>query len=253
MLPSFKRVTCRIPIKNRIFDSNWRFHRIVKSSNTSRKFSGILSKSRIDDVSRKGISVSDKHSSALLSSAVAGKCTVDNADVSIPSRPQTATTIFSLVISKSAVCYSKIRISLTDSTSQTSSSCCILNSFIINKSAIFQDNFIWQITKQKGCASFSRSDIAIKNAVADSNSSGNRARGCIGTRSISAIDVNCPANAFICLVTGEFRVVDRHAAQQVINSSAVAAFVVGKFAICDSQNTPTFGGDRTATAFGIIC
>jgi exopolysaccharide biosynthesis protein len=70
--------------------------------------------------------------------------------------------------------------------------------------------------------------------------------------SISTIDVNCPANACCCHVAGEFRVFDRHAAQQVINSTAEAAFVVGKFAISDSQSTPAFSGNRAATAFGII-
>src|SRR4028118_206757 len=127
----------------------------------------------------------------------------------------------------------------------------MFDSLVINKSAVFQNKFILEITKQKGCASFSCPDIAIKNAVADSNISRNRTSGCIGPRSISAIDVNCPANAVICAIAGEFRVFDRQVAQQVINSSAVAAFVVGKFAISDCQRTTAFSCDRAATAFGI--
>jgi exopolysaccharide biosynthesis protein len=55
-----------------------------------------------------------------------------------------------------------------------------------------------------------------------------------------------------CHVAGEFRVFDRHAAQQVINSTAEAAFVVGKFAISDSQSTPAFSDNRAATAFAIL-
>src|SRR4028118_440687 len=126
----------------------------------------------------------------------------------------------------------------------------MFDSLVINKSAVFQNDFILEITKYKCCASFSCPDIAIKNAVPDNNISGNRTSGCIGSRSISAIDVNCPANASIYAVAGECRVFDRHAAQQVINSTAEAAFVVGKFAIFDSQSTPAFSGNRAATAFG---
>jgi hypothetical protein len=84
VLPNFIRISCRIPIKNRIFHSNWRFHNIAKNTNTSGILtSTIISKSGINDVSPKEIVLTDKQSPALRSSAVAGKCTVSNGGISL--------------------------------------------------------------------------------------------------------------------------------------------------------------------------
>jgi hypothetical protein len=84
VLPNFIRISCRIPIKNRIFHSNWRFRNIAKNTNTSGILtSTIISKSGISDVSPKEIVLTDKHSSTRISSVVAGKCTVNNAGISL--------------------------------------------------------------------------------------------------------------------------------------------------------------------------
>jgi hypothetical protein len=138
------RIICRIPIKNRIADSNWRVHRISKNTNTSRiSISDIISKSGIIDVSRKGISSIDKHSSTNITSPVAGKCTVGNVDISTFSQPQTAAVSLGCVVAKKAVYHCQIGIALADAASSTSE----IDSSIVNKSAIFQQHPIARVAK----------------------------------------------------------------------------------------------------------
>jgi hypothetical protein len=147
VLPNFIRISCRIPIKNRIFDTNWRFLKIAKNTNSSTILTRIIRKSGISDVSRKGIFLTGKDSSTHINSAVAGKCTVKNADISLFSQPQTAAVILGCVVGKGGVYHLQIRIALADSASRTSNSCFILNSFIVNKSGIFQNHLILKIAK----------------------------------------------------------------------------------------------------------
>jgi hypothetical protein len=138
------RIICLIPIKNGIFDSYWRVDRIFKNTNSSRiSISDIISKSGISDVSRKGISSIDKHCSTNITSLVAGKCTVGNGGISTFSQPQTAAVSLGCIVAKKGVCHCKIGIALADAASSTS----LLNSFIVNNSAIFQQHPIARIAK----------------------------------------------------------------------------------------------------------
>jgi hypothetical protein len=138
------RIICLIPIKNGISDSYWRIHRIFKNTNSSRiSISDIISKSGISDVSRKGIISIDKHCSTNTTSPVAGKCSVGNVGISLFSQPQTAAVSLRCVVAKKAVYHCQIGIALADAASRTS----LLNSFIVNKSAIFQQHPIARIAK----------------------------------------------------------------------------------------------------------
>jgi hypothetical protein len=138
------RIICPIPIKNGISDSYWRIHRISKNTNTSRiSISDIISKSGISDVSRKRISSIDKHCSTNITSPVFGKCTVGNVDISPFSQPQTAAVSLGCVVAKIAVSHCQIGIALADAASGRS----LINSSIVNKSAIFQQHLIGRIAK----------------------------------------------------------------------------------------------------------
>jgi hypothetical protein len=144
VLPSFIRIICRIPIKNGIFDNNWRLLSILKNTNSSPKsLSDIISKSGINDVSRKVICYTVKDCSTNMTSPVAGKCSVGNVDISLFSQPESAAISLGCVVAKKAVYHFHIGIAMADGASISS----LPNSFIVNKVTIFQQNLIGRIGK----------------------------------------------------------------------------------------------------------